>query len=358
MCLLPGLVNARTQIAAARRRVPGPLQLQDGALLCIAEMLKSGITCFAATGFFPEESARATTQQGMRALIGIPIAETASSWAAHPADYLTRALRFRDEYRGHPTISTGFAPLAPGTINDTTFRRIATLVDELDTGIFMSLHESSAEIEQSVAAHGLRPIERMQSLGLLTPAMTAANVAHVTTADIALAQRSGIAVTLCPEANFDGGAGLGSAAAWRHSGLRTSLGSHDERPSSSNLWTDMKLLTLRSQDIDTHPEFAACEVLCAATRGGAAALGLDAQIGTLEAGKWADLCCVDLSHPATQPVSDVVRQLVGNCGRDLVSDVWVAGRQLLNEGSFTRLDWAGLAARIRAWPNSSEWRTP
>jgi 5-methylthioadenosine/S-adenosylhomocysteine deaminase len=77
-------------------------------------------------------------------------------------------------------------------------------------------------------------------------------------------------------------------------------------------------------------------------------LGLDAEIGTLEAGKWADLCCLDLGGPAMQPTLDPLSQIPLAGGRDLVSDVWVAGRQLLSEGQFTRLDWPQLAARLKA----------
>ncbi len=349
--LLPGLVNARTRIAGAPQRIPGPLQLQDGMRLRIAEMLKSGTTCFAATGFYPEECARVATEQGLRALIGLPISATPSAWAL-PDDYLTRALRFRDEYRGHPMIATGFAPLVPGAIDDATFQRIATLVDELDTPVLLSLHESTAEIAQSMAVHGMRPIERMQSLGLLTPTLTAANLVDVTPAEIALAQSSGIAITLCPESNASGGQGPAPVTAWAHSGVRRSVGSgHDERETGMNLWADIKLLTQLSQNADTRDSgLDAWDALAAATSGGAAALGLDSQIGTLQTGKWADLCCVDLKHPATQPVVDVTRQLVCSGGRDLVSDVWVSGRHLLNQGSFTRLDWTGLAARVGAWP--------
>ncbi|MGO9514167.1 MAG: hypothetical protein ACLP2F_11055 [Steroidobacteraceae bacterium] len=73
---------------------------------------------------------------------------------------------------------------------------------------------------------------------------------------------------------------------------------------------------------------------------------LDAEMGTLEPGKWADLCCLDLSGPAAQPLYDPVRQLVFSGGRDMVSDVWVAGRHLLSNGQFTRLDWPGRASRL------------
>jgi 5-methylthioadenosine/S-adenosylhomocysteine deaminase len=94
------------------------------------------------------------------------------------------------------------------------------------------------------------------------------------------------------------------------------------------------------------PGMSAASVLGAATRGGAAALGLESETGTLEPGKWADVCCVDLSGPATQPPDDPLLNLVFAGGRDLVSDVWIAGRHLLVEGRFTRLDWPALASRL------------
>jgi 5-methylthioadenosine/S-adenosylhomocysteine deaminase len=96
-------------------------------------------------------------------------------------------------------------------------------------------------------------------------------------------------------------------------------------------------------------DYAAWDALAMATRGGASVLGLDGDVGALESGKWADLCCVDLRGPATQPLSDPVTQLVFCGGRDIVSDVWVAGRQLVSDGELTRLDWPSVAARANAW---------
>jgi 5-methylthioadenosine/S-adenosylhomocysteine deaminase len=365
--VLPGLVNAHAQIAPLPGHTLHPQRLHDGALLRIAEMLKSGTTCFCGLGYFPEESARTAAEQGLRALIGIPIAETASAWAKSPGEYLTRALNFRDEYRGHPTIATAFAPDMPVAISDGTFGRIATLADELDSGVLIALHESRAAVDESVIRYGMRPIERMHSLGLLTPALTAAQMVHVSAADIALAQRSGIAITLCPEANFRAGNGPPPVASWASSGLRLSLGGGVG--AGLDLWTALRFLALLSHAAgassapgaspapDASPTpgtslaprgaggaLQAWDALAVVTRGGAAALGLDAEIGTLEKGKWADLCCVDLRGPSMRCASllqpnDPAAQLVWNGGRDIVSDVWVSGRHLLNDGAFTRLDW-------------------
>jgi 5-methylthioadenosine/S-adenosylhomocysteine deaminase len=294
----------------------------------------------------------------MRAVIGIPIAETPSPWATSPAEYLTRALRFRDEYRGHPTVATVFAPQSPAVVSDATFARIATLADELDAGIVLPLHESHAEVDECVIRHGTRPIARLHDLGLLTPALTAVHMAVASAADLDLAQRSGIAVTLCPESSLRAGNGPPPVASWAATGLRLSLGGGIAGPGgNADLWTAVRLLALLSLAPDSglagvaHRGLSAWEALSIATRGGAAALGMEAEIGTLEKGKWADMCCVDLQRPATQWATldaplDAAAPLVWGGGRDLVSDVWVAGRHLLNSRAFTRLDWPRAAGRL------------
>jgi 5-methylthioadenosine/S-adenosylhomocysteine deaminase len=361
--LLPGLVNAQTRIGPNAARSPRSGQPGDDALLCIAEMLKAGTTCFSDMGYFPEESARTAGAQGMRVLVGIPIAETPSAWAKTADEYLTRALALRDEYRGHPSIGTAFAPHAAAAISDATFGRIATLANELDAGIVMALHQSRAEIDESLARHGLRPLERMQALGLLTPALTAVHMAHVNAADIALAQRSGIAVTFCAGSNMRAGFGPPPVASWVGTGLRLGMGTGiEDWGASLDLWSELKLLAWLSRTADSNGmTVSAWDALALATRGGAAALGLESEIGTLETGKWADLCCVELRNPAmlracaAPPLHDArapsASALVFNGGRDLVSDVWVSGRHLLNGGAFTRLDWPDLASRMSVAPD-------
>ena len=313
------------------------------ALLSIANMIKAGITCFCDIGYFPSETARLAVSQGLRAAIGLPVAEHPSPWAQNAGEYLSRALRLRDEYKGHPTISVSFAPLRPAEMADATFARLSVLVNELDAGVLLALHESQGEVDESLGRHGVRPIERLERLGLLTPALTAAHAQALGPRDLDLAQRAGIGVVLCLASGLLRGAGLPPISALPP--LRFGLGSDgDTTGAGQDLWTEIKLFALHV------PAAAPAGVLAAATRGGAGVLGLEAEIGTLEAGKWADLCCVDLGGPATLPLGDPLRQLVFSGGRDLVSDVWVAGRQLLCEGQYTRLDWPDLAARLRAEP--------
>ncbi|HEY2146175.1 MAG TPA: amidohydrolase family protein, partial [Steroidobacteraceae bacterium] len=161
--LMPGMINTHSDAArllfrgvndaGIADRFVSPEFTRDGLLAAIAEMLKSGVTCFYDDHYFPGETARTVAEQGMRAVLGMPIAESATPWAKDAAQSLTRSLRFRDEFNGHPLISTAFAPQSGKPLSDATFARLATLADELDAGISMELHRSNAEISQSIAAH-------------------------------------------------------------------------------------------------------------------------------------------------------------------------------------------------------------
>jgi 5-methylthioadenosine/S-adenosylhomocysteine deaminase len=353
--LMPGMINTHTHaalsllrgfaapVAAFEAHSLGPEFVHDGVMAAVAEMLVSGITCFGDRYFHPAATARTAGELGMRAVVGLPVAETITPWASSAAEHLSEALRVRDEFAGHPLISTVFAPHAADRVSDATFARLVTLADELDAGIVIDLHESAAAIERCVALHGVRPIGRLWHLGMLTPALNAVHMAHATEADVELAQRTGISISLGLSSGLGSEHRLPAVGSFVASGIRLGLGTGG---GSQDLWSEMKLYALMTE---REPEHTAWDALAAATRGGAAVLGLDGGVGTLETGKWADVCCVDLGGPATQPLGDPVRQLVLGGGRDLVSDVWVAGRQLLLDGELTRLDWKRVAARANTW---------
>jgi 5-methylthioadenosine/S-adenosylhomocysteine deaminase len=347
--LMPGMINVQSDAATllsrgANGEAAGACAnadfARDGTLAAIAAMLKSGITCFCDRYYFPEETARTAIEQGMRAMIGMPVADGVTPWAKDGAQSLTRALQLRDRHKGDPLISTAFAPLDANTLSDATFSRLATLADELDAGIMIDLHQSSREIDECVAVYGMRPLERLWNLGLLTPALNAAHMVKLESSDLKLMQRTGISITVCPEGDMKRGSGLPPVAAFLAAGVRLGIGSAGAAALGHDIWGNMKIVGLLSNPGDA---------LRAATHGGAAVLGLEDEVGSLETGKWADLCCVDLSGPGTQPIGDPIAQLVFGGARDIVSDVWVAGRQLLSGGELTRLDWSDVAGRSLAW---------
>jgi 5-methylthioadenosine/S-adenosylhomocysteine deaminase len=336
-----GAVHTAAQTDAARiERMANADFARDGTLAAVAEMLKSGITCFCDRYYFPEETARAAAEQGMRAMIGMPVTDRVTPWAKDAGQSLTRALELRDRHKSNPLITTAFAPLAANTLSDASLQRLATLADELDAGIMIDLHQSTRDVDECVAAHGMRPLERLWNLGLLTPALNAVHMVHLDAADMALAQRTGVSVTMCPQGDMQRGQGLPPIAAFAAARVRVGIGSAGAAVLGHDIWGNMKIVALLTN---------AWDALRAATHGGAAVLGLESDVGSLETGKWADLCCVDLSGPGTQPIGDPLTQLVFGGARDIVSDVWVAGRQLLSGGELTRLDWADVAGRSAAW---------
>jgi 5-methylthioadenosine/S-adenosylhomocysteine deaminase len=346
--LMPGLVNAHTHIGSVPGEGNAPRFSPDSAVLGVANLLKAGVTTFCDIGYFPSEVAATALAQGLRAVIGLPVAARPSPWAHAPAEYLTRALKLRDEYKAHPSITTAFAPLDNPALENATLARVSTLAAELDAGIIVGVNRSRHEIDESVSRHGMRPLARLDSLGLVTPALVAVHGASLEEAELELIRRAGAGIVLCLAAGLARGdrlPAIEALAAVRRAGVRLCLGSAG---AAWDLWNDIKLLALHGHIGAGRPVLSAREVLEIAARGGAAVLGLDSEIGTLEAGKWADLCCLDLGGPATQPALEPLAQVLLAGGRDLVSDVWVAGRQLLSEGQFTRLDWPELAARLKA----------
>jgi 5-methylthioadenosine/S-adenosylhomocysteine deaminase len=347
--LMPGMVNAQSDAAlllrGAGENAPAIDRLnaefaRDSTLAAIAGMLKSGITCFCDRNYFPEETLRTANEQGVRAVVGMPVTEAATPWAKNAAESLTRCLSLRDRFKGEALVSSAFAPRAANALSDETLTRLGLLADELDAGILLDVHRSMQEIAECIETHGMRPMERLWHLGLLTPALNAVHMVHATAADLKLAQRTGISITLCPQWALQFANTLPQIAAFAAAGLRMGLGSGGAACFAQDIWGELKMTALLTD---------AWNGLQAATRGGAEVLGLESEVGTLEAGKWADLCCVDLSGPGCSPLHDPVAQLVFAGGRDIVSDVWVAGRQLLSGGELTRLDWPEAAARSAAW---------
>jgi 5-methylthioadenosine/S-adenosylhomocysteine deaminase len=355
--LLPGLINGHAEAALSllhrveARNAERTARLSsdfayDSVRVGVAAMLKSGTTCFVDRSFFPADAARAVHDQGLRAVIGLPVAESASPWAETAAEYLSRALELRDEYRAHPLISTAFAPLRANELNDAVLTRLGMLANELDAGITLDLHASAREIADSEARHGTRPLERWARLGLLSPALHAVHMSEVSRADIELAQRSGIAVCACPHSSVRAGNGLPPLGAFLDAGLRVGLGSAGATTLSYDLWGELKLAAAMLDAAQPDAEHRVWDALALSTCAAAAALGLDSEVGTLQPGKWADLCCVDVSAPTAGLSADPLEAaLYGGS----VTDVWVAGRPLLSNGELTRLDWSALQAKAQSW---------
>ncbi len=390
--LIPGLVNAHTHAAMSLMRgladdLPlmrwlekhiwpaemkhvSPRFVKDGTLLACAEMLRGGITCFNDMYFFPGAALEAALESGMRVSSGMIVLDFPSAYASDPDDYLAKGLALRDQWREQPLASFCLAPHAPYTVSDAAFRKIAKLAAEVDVPVHIHLHETVEEIERSLAEHGVRPLERLRRLGLLGPGLIAVHAVHLSDDEIALLAKHGASVAHCPSSNLKLASGFAPAAKMAAAGINLCIGT-DGAASNNRLdmFEEMRLAALLAKavarDAEAMPAHAA---LRAATLGGAAALGLEARIGSIVPGKSADLAAVRVTgsdavagafpdgfpdaFPELMPCYDPVSQLVYTAGRHHVSDVWVAGRRLLRDGVLDNPALSGLNTRCKLWQNS------
>ena len=353
---LPGLVNLHTHAAMALLRGyaddlplmrwlsehiwPAEAKHADadfvraGTLLACAEMLRGGITTFNDMYFFPEAAAESVLASGMRAALGMIAIEFPTRYAVDPDDYLAKGLAVRDRYNGESRLSFCLAPHAPYTVSDRTFEKIATLADQLEIPIHMHVHETAHEIDESLKAHGVRPLERLRRLGLLSPQLVAVHAVHLTTAEIELLAREGCHIAHCPTSNMKLASGIAPLAQALDAGINVGLGTDG---AASNNRLDMfhevrhaallaKVARLDAQVFDAHA------ALQAATLGGARALGLDSIIGSLLPGKRADLTTIDLGGWTEQPCYDPASHVVYVAGREHVTHTWVEGKLLMSDG--------------------------
>jgi 5-methylthioadenosine/S-adenosylhomocysteine deaminase len=375
--LIPGLVNAHTHAAMALMRgladdLPlmrwlqehvwpaeakhvSPEFVRDGTLLACAEMLRGGVTCFNDMYYFPEAALEAALAAGMRSSHGMIVIEFPSSYASDPADYLRRGLELRDRYADHPLASFCLAPHAPYTVSDDSFRQIATLAAELDVPVHVHLHETQEELERSVAEHGVRPIERLQRLGLLSPNLIAVHAVHLQPHEIELLAHHGCSVVHCPSSNLKLASGFAPVDALLKKGINVALGT-DGAASNNRLdvFQEMRTAALLAKavagDAQAMPAHAA---LHSATLAGARALGLEARAGSIVPGKSADLVAVELAAaPELSPCYDVVSHLVYAAGREHVTHVWVAGRLLVAGAELHNAAFSGLDTRCELWQNA------
>ena len=323
----------------------------DGTLLACAEMIRSGTTCFNDMYFFPEETARAVEHAGMRAKLGLILIDFPSAWASDADEYLAKGIELHDKLHNNPLITTAFAPHAPYTVSDEPLKRIATFAEELDIPIHMHIHETEHEVQQAIQQNGKSPIARLNELGLLSPRLLAVHMTQLTEDEIQLCAEAGVNVVHCPESNLKLASGFCPVDELQQAGINISLGT-DGAASNNDLdmLGEMHTASLLTKAVAKSASALPAEnVLKMATLNAAKALGLEAEIGSLEIGKAADIVAVDLGNIENQPVYHPVSQLVYSAGRENVTDVWVAGNHLLKNRELTTLDKKSILEKTRQW---------
>ncbi len=371
--LIPGLVNAHTHnpmtlmrgladdvpfmvwlkehVWPAEARVMGPEFVRDGVELAIAEMIRGGTTCCNENYFFPDVQAATYAKHGFRSLIGLPVIEFPTPWAQSRDEYFDKALSVHDALRDQPLIGTAFAPHAPYTVANESFERIHLLSDQLDLPVHLHLHETADEINDSLRDFGMRPFARIKQIGLVNERLIAVHMTQLSEAEIHDCAAHGVSIVHNVESNMKLLSGFCPAEAIRRAGVNLAIGTDGCASNNDlDLFGEMRSAALVGKLVaNDAAAMSAASVLRAATMGSARALGWHDRIGSIEVGKQADLAAVDLGTIESQPIYNVVSQLIYAAGRHQVSDVWIAGVRKLRNRELAGMDTAAILANARRW---------
>ena len=325
--------------------------VRDGTDLAIAEQIKGGITCFSDMYFFPKVASERVHNSGIRAQIAIPILDLPIPGAGTADEAIRQGVELFGDLKHHERIKITFGPHAPYTVGDETLEKIRVISEELDASIHMHVHETAFEVQQSVEQCGERPLARLDRLGLLGPRFQAVHMTQISDEDLVLLVESNTNVIHCPESNLKLASGFCPVERLWQAGVNVAVGTDGAASNNDlDLLGETRTAALLAKAVaGSATALDAHRALRMATLNGARALGIEAETGSLEVGKAADIVAFDLSGLAQQPVYDPVSQLIYATGRDCVKHLWVAGKQLLDDRRLTRLDEAQLCATAKAW---------
>ena len=379
--VMPGLINGHSHAAMTLLRgvaddldlmtwlneyiFPAEVQFVDadfvriGTELACWEMIRGGTTMFVDMYYYPDVIASVVESCGLRAYISATVIDQRSPDAESASDSITKGLSFIERWKGserNPRITPIFGPHANYTLNEEQLR--ATRQAAIDAGVPISIHmsESPFEVQYSKEKYGTTSIAFFDSIGFLEGPTIGAHVVWPTDEEIEILAARDVGVIHNPTSNMKISSGIAPVSRMLDAGVRVGLGT-DGAASNNDLdmWEEMRLAAfLQKVDRMDPTVLSASTVLNMATRGGAEAIGLGEEIGTLAVGMRADLIQVAFDDVHFIPTYDVISHLVYVADeQDVVSTV-VDGKVLMRERSILTIDTrrvrreaTALAERIR-----------
>lgn len=325
---LPLMDWLTTKIWPAEGKLMSPDFVREGAYIAGLEMAASGITTTSDHYFFPLDAAHGLRDAGLRCATSAFVIGFPSAWAKNDAEYLRRAEETLEACQNNPFLRATVAPHAPYTVSDDALKACAELSVKYDAPIHMHVHETAVEVADSLRDHGVRPLERLERLGLVTDKLIAVHAVHLNDEDIDRLARAGASACHCPCSNLKLASGFSPVAKLLERGVNLGIGTDG---AASNDKLDMlgetRLAAMLAKAVAGNTTAATVfDMLEAATLGGARALHWDDKIGSVEAGKEADLIAVKLSSVQSIPVQDPAAQLLYAAGRENITHTWVSGR--------------------------------
>jgi 5-methylthioadenosine/S-adenosylhomocysteine deaminase len=371
--ILPGFINAHTHIAMnvfrgiaddlelmdwltnhiwpAEKKWVSEALVSDASELAIAEMIRSGTTCFNDMYFFLQATAKVAERAGLRTHIGITIIDFPTEWAKNVDEYFAKGIAFYEEYKNHPRITATMAPQGTYTVKEKDLIRIKQVAEQYQLRTNIHCQETLSDIEGAIKLNGKRPLRLLNDIGLVSPQLITIHMTQLDAHDFEILQAKGAHVVHCPESNMKLASGICPVEKLTKLGVNVALGtdgaaSNNDLDMISEMRTAAFLAKLSTEDAKALPAEKALQM---ATLNGAKALGIDHLTGSLTIGKAADFIAIDLDRIETQPVYDPAAQIVYASSRDQVTDVWVGGKQLLKNRKLLTLDEKAILEKAKNW---------
>ena len=371
--VMPGLINTHTHapmvlfrgladdlalmewlnnyIFPAEAKMVSPEFVRAGTRLAALEMIQSGTTTYADMYYFEEEIAKETRAAGLRGVLGQTIIQFPVADAKTPADGLARAEAFIQAFKGDALITPAVAPHALYTLDGPTLKASRELSKRYGVPTIIHLAETRDEVKTAQERLSPSPVAYLDSLGFLGPGVLAAHGVYVAESEMPLLKARGVGISHNPESNMKLASGTAPVTAYLRAGVALGLGTYGAASNNDlDMFEAMRMASLLHKLQTNDPRaVSASTAVDMATIGGARAMGMDKQIGSLESGKRADLILVGMSAARQTPMYEPISHLVYVTRGDDVQTTIVNGKVLMRNRKMLTLDEAAILRDARGW---------
>lgn len=360
--VIPGLINTHTHVPMTLfRGISDDLDLQEwltkyifpaeamnvdeqfvraGTRLGLAEMIRGGTTTYCDMYYFEDAVADETFKAGMRGVLGVTIIQFPVAVNKTPQEALVYSERFVNKWKNNPLITPALAPHAPYTLTTEQLGAVKSLADRLNAAVVIHVAETRKEVDDISKQYGARPVEYLERIGFLNNRTIAAHVVFANPNEIETLKNRGVGVAHNPQSNMKLASGVAPVPQMLNANLRLGLGTDGAASNNDlNLWEEMDAAAKLHKVFSGDPRVVSAEqAFMMATVGGARALHLENKIGSLEAGKRADIVIVDFDNLHQTPMYNVYSHLVYATKASDVNTVIIDGKIVMRERRLLTLD--------------------
>lgn len=325
--------------------------VSDAVELACLEMLKAGVTTYADQYFFEDAAGKKAEKIGMRGVLGAGIIDFPSLYAKSSDDYFRNAENLINNWKDSELITPCIAPHATYTCGPDNYKRAKEMADRYDVPLHTHLAETEFEVAECMKRYNKRPVEYLESIGVLSKRLFAAHCVWVTDKEIELLAERETGVAHCIESNLKLASGFAPVPKMLKAGVKVGLGSDGAASNNDlsilgELQTAAKVHKAVSKDPTVIDGRTA---LSMATINGAEILGLGDKTGSIKPGKAADLVIADIDKPHLTPIFDIYSHITYCLRPSDIETVMVNGRIVVEEGRLLTADEAEIIDKARDW---------